>query len=93
MIFSWDSVIDIKIIEEDGDSIKFNLYSSEGGLTISEPYSKNTLILLSIYKKIWKDVVERFKSEEVIQWSIIEGEMGVSLYSFDDHEEYIEWIE
>jgi len=92
MIFSWDSITDIKIIEEDEDSIKFNLYSNEGALTISEPYSKNTKILLSIYNNIWKDVVERFESEGVIQWSIVEGEMGVSIYSFESHEEYLEWI-
>lgn len=92
MIFSWDSITDIKIIEEDEDSIKFNLYSNEGALTVSEPYSKNTKILLSIYNKVWKDVVERFKSEGVIQWSVVEGEMGVNIYSFDSHEEYLEWI-
>lgn len=92
MIFSWDSITGIKIIEEDEDSIKFNLYSNEGALTISEPYSKNTKILLSIYNKVWKDVVERFKSEGVIQWSVVEGEMGVNIYSFDSHEEYLEWI-
>lgn len=92
MIFSWDSITDIKIIEEDEDSIKFNLYSNEGSLTIYEPYSKNTKILLSIYKNIWQDVVERFKSEGVIQWSVVEGEMGVNIYSFESHEEYLEWI-
>jgi hypothetical protein len=92
MIFSWDSITAIKIIEEDEDSIKFNLHSNEGALTICEPYSKNTKILLSIYNNIWKDVVERFKSEGVIQWSIVEGEMGVNIYSFESHEEYLEWI-
>ena len=92
MIFSWDSITDIKIIEEDEDSIKFNLYSNEGSLTIYEPYSKNTKILLSIYKYIWQVVVERFKSEGVIQWSVVEGEMGVNIYSFESHEEYLEWI-
>lgn len=92
MIFSWDSITGIKIIEEDEDSIKFNLYSNDGALTISEPYSKNTKILLSIYNLVWKDVVERFKSEGAIQWSVVEDEMGVNIYSFDTHEEYLEWI-
>jgi hypothetical protein len=92
MIFSWDSVIDIELVEEDESSIRINIVSEEGKLTINEPYSKNMVVLLSIYKNIWKKVVKRFAGENVIMWDVIENEMGVNIYSFDTHEEYVNWI-
>jgi len=92
MIFSWDSVIDIELVEEDESSIRINIVSEEGKLTINEPYSKNMVVLLSIYKNIWKKVVKRFAGENVIIWDVIENEMGVNIYSFDTHEEYVNWI-
>ena len=92
MIFSWDSVIDIELVEEDESSIRINIVSEEGKLTINEPYSKNMVILLSIYKNIWKKVIKRFAGENVIMWDVIENEMGVNIYSFDTHEEYLSWI-
>jgi hypothetical protein len=92
MIFSWDSVKDIQIVAEDESSIGINIISEEGALTINEPYSKNMVVLLSIYKNIWEKVIKRFEGENVIMWDIIENEMGVNIYSFDTHEEYVSWI-
>jgi hypothetical protein len=92
MIFSWDSVKDIQIVAEDESSIGINIISEEGALTINEPYSKNMVVLLSIYKNIWEKVIKRFEGENIIMWDIIENEMGVNIYSFDTHEEYVSWI-
>ena len=92
LIFSWDLVDDIELVEEDEFSVSVNIVSKEGKLTIHEPYSKNMLVLLSIYKNIWEKVIKRFEGENVIMWDIIENEMGVNIYSFDTHEEYVSWI-
>jgi hypothetical protein len=92
LIFSWNSVKDIELVEEGESSIKITIVSEEGKLIINEPYSKNMLVLLSIYKYIWKKVVKRFAGENIIMWDIIENEMGVNIYSFDTHEEYVNWI-
>ena len=92
MIFSWDSVKDIEIVEEDELSIKINIIAEEGILSITEPYSKNLLILHALYKNIWEKVVERFAGQNAIMWDIVENEMGVNIYSFDTHEEYLNWI-
>lgn len=92
MIFSWDSVKDIEIAVEDETSVKINIISEEGTLTINEPYSKNLLILHSLYKNIWGKVVKRFAGENAIMWDVVENEMGVNIFSFDSHEEYLNWI-
>ncbi len=52
LIFSWNSVKDIELVEESESSIKINIVSEESKLIIYEPYSKNMLVLLSIYKNI-----------------------------------------
>jgi hypothetical protein len=59
-IFSWDSITDIEKIHEDEESISINLVSSEGKLTISEPYSKNLLILLELYRSVWVNINKKF---------------------------------
>jgi hypothetical protein len=92
MIFSWDTVKDIQIVEEDVASIKINLLSDEGVLSINEPYSKNLLILVGIYKNIWKKVVKKFAGENAILWNVVENDMGVSRITFDTFEDYKFWI-
>jgi hypothetical protein len=92
MIFSWDSVKDIQIVEEDVASIKINLLSEEGILSINEPYSKNLLVLVGIYKNIWKKVVKKFAGKETISWNVVENELGITSVTFDTLEEYKYWI-
>ena len=92
MIFSWDSVKNIEIVEEDESSIKINIIAEEGILSITEPYSKNLLILHSLYKNIWKKVVERFVGQNAIMWDIVENEMGISRIVFESHDDYKNWI-
>lgn len=92
LIFSWDTVKDIQIIEEDVASIKINLLSHEGILTINEPYSKNLLVLVGIYKNIWKKVVKKFAREDTISWNVVENELGISRVTFDTLEDYKYWI-
>ena len=77
LIFSWDLVDDIELVEEDEFSVSVNIVSKEGKLTIHEPYSKNMLVLLSIYKNSWKKVLK--------------GE--IDIITFDTQEEYLNWIQ
>lgn len=79
MIFSWGSVKDIELVEEDESSMKINIVSDEGKLTIHEPYSKNMLVLLSIYKNVWKEVDK--------------NEMEINIIAFDTQEEYLNWLQ
>ena len=76
LIFSWDLVDDIELVEEDEFSVSVNIVSKEGKLTIHEPYSKNMLVLLSIYKNSWEKVLK--------------GE--IDIITFDTQEEYLNWI-
>jgi hypothetical protein len=91
-IFSWDTLINIRIVEEDAISIKIELIKEDGSLLIHEPYSKNLKVLLSIYNSIWKDVVLRFAAESEYDWDIIQNDMGVSISTFDSQDEYVNWI-
>lgn len=91
-IFSWDGLININILEEDASSIKIELISTKATLIITEPYSKNLKVLLSIYNTIWKDVIFRFADEKDYDWDIIQNEMGVTILTFDSQDEYISWI-
>lgn len=91
-IFSWDGLIDIKIINDDGNSIKIELISNDGSLIISEPFSTNLKVLLSIYNTFWKNVVLRFENENEYDWNIIENELGVTIYSFNSQDNYENWI-
>jgi hypothetical protein len=77
LIFSWDLVDDIELVEEDEFSVSVNIVSKEGKLTIHEPYSKNMLVLLSIYKNSWEKVLR--------------GE--IDIITFDTQEEYLNWIQ
>jgi len=77
LIFSWDSVEDIELVEEDEFSVRVNIISKEGKLTIHESYSKNMLVLLSIYKNSWEKVLR----EEI------------DIITFDTQEEYLNWIQ
>ena len=79
MIFSWDSVKDIELVEEDESSMKIIIVSDEGKLTIQEPYSKNMLILLSIYKNVWEEVDK--------------NEKGINVIAFETQEEYLNWLQ
>ena len=79
MIFSWDSVKDIELVEEDESSMRINIVSDKGKLTIQEPYSKNMLVLLSIYKNMWKEVDK--------------NEKGIKVIAFDTQEEYLNWLQ
>jgi hypothetical protein len=79
LIFSWDSVKDIELVEEGESSIKITIVSEESKLIIYEPYSKNMLVLLSIYKYIWKNALE--------------NEMGINEISFQTQEEYHNWLQ
>jgi hypothetical protein len=77
LIFSWETVDDIELVEEDEFSVRVNIVSKEGKLTIHEPYSKNMLVLLSIYKNSWEKVLR----EEI------------DIITFDTQEEYLNWIQ
>jgi hypothetical protein len=77
LIFSWETVDDIELVEEDEFSVRVNIISKEGKLTIHEPYSKNMLVLLSIYKNSWEKVLR----EEI------------DIITFDTQEEYLNWIQ
>ncbi len=77
LIFSWKTVDDIELVEEDEFSVRVNIISREGKLTIHEPYSKNMLVLLSIYKNSWEKVLK----EEI------------DIITFDTQEEYLNWIQ
>ena len=79
MIFSWDSVKDIELVEEDESSMKIIIVSDEGKLTIHEPYSKNILVLLSIYKNMWKEVDK--------------NEMEIKVIALETQEEYLNWLQ
>jgi hypothetical protein len=79
MIFSWGSVKDIELVEEDESSMRINIVSDEGKLTIQEPYSKNMLVLLSIYKNVWKEVDK--------------NETEINVIAFDTQEEYLNWLQ
>jgi hypothetical protein len=76
LIFSWDSVKDIELVEEGVSSIRINIVSKENKLTIYEPYSKNMLVLLSIYKNSWKKVLK--------------GE--INIIAFETQDEYLSWL-
>ena len=90
-IFSWDSVIDIVVVNEEENSITINLVAKEGELTICEPFSKNILVLLEIYKSVWKNINKKFANEPIIIWGEVER-MGIQLLSFETHEDYLYWI-
>ena len=77
LISSWETVDDIELVEEDEFSVRVNIISNEGKLTIHEPYSKNMLVLLSIYKNSWEKVLR----EEI------------DIITFDTQEEYLNWIQ
>ena len=77
LIFSWETVDDIELVEEDEFSVRVNIISNEGKLTIHEPYSKNMLVLLSIYKNSWEKVLK----EEI------------DIITFDTQEKYLNWIQ
>ena len=77
LISSWETVDDIELVEEDEFSVRVNTISKEGKLTIHEPYSKNMLVLLSIYKNSWEKVLK----EEI------------DIITFDTQEEYLNWIQ
>jgi hypothetical protein len=79
LIFSWDSVKDIELVEEGESSIRITIVSEESKLIIYEPYSKNMLVLLSIYKNIWKNALK--------------NEIGINEIAFHTQEEYINWLQ
>ena len=76
LIFSWETVDDIELVEEDEFSVRVNIVSKEGKLTIHEPYSKNMLVLLAIYKNCWKKVLK----EEI------------NIIAFNSQDEYLNWL-
>jgi hypothetical protein len=76
LICSWDSVEDIELVEESESSMRININSTEGKLTIHEPYSKNMLVLLAIYKNCWKKVLK----EEI------------NIIAFNSQDEYLNWL-
>jgi hypothetical protein len=49
------------------------------------------VILLEIYKSIWKDVNKKFADEPMIICGEVKR-MGVNLLSFETHKEYLKWI-
>jgi len=79
LIFSWDSVKDIELVEEGESSIIITIVSEESKLIIYEPYSKNMLVLLSIYKNIWKNSLK--------------DEIGINEIAFHTQEEYLNWLQ
>ena len=76
LICSWESVKDIELVEEEESSMRIDIISKEGKLTIHEPYSKNMLVLLSIYKNSWQKVLK--------------GE--INIIAFETQEEYLNWL-
>jgi len=76
LIFSWDSVKEIELVEEGESSIRINIVSKENKLTLHEPYSKNMLVLLSIYKNSWPKVLK--------------GE--ITKIAFKTQDEYLRWL-
>jgi hypothetical protein len=66
-------------VEENESSMRINIVSDKGKLTIQEPYSKNMLVLLSIYKNMWKEVDK--------------NEMEIKVIAFDTQEEYLNWLQ
>jgi hypothetical protein len=79
LIYSWDSIEDLELVEEDAFSVRINIISKEGKLTIHEPYAKNLLVLLSIYKHIWEKVLKE--------------QMEINIITFDTQEEYLNWLQ
>ncbi len=90
-IFSWESLNDIVVVEETEDSITIDLVSDEGELTLCEPFSKSLLVLLEIYRSVWKDVSRKFANQPMINWTEVESS-GVNLVSFETHNDYLDWI-
>ena len=76
LICSWESVKNIELLEEEESSMRIDIISKEGKLTIHEPYSKNMLVLLSIYKNSWKKVLK--------------GE--INIIAFETLEGYLNWL-
>ncbi len=76
LIFSWDSVDEIELVDESESSITMNVVSKENKLTLHEPYSKNMLVLLSIYKNSWPKVLN--------------GE--INIIAFETQDEYLRWL-
>ena len=90
-IFSWESINDIVVVEETDDSITIDLVSDEGELTLCEPFSKSLLVLLEIYRSVWKDITKKFANQPMISWTEVESS-GVNLVSFETHIDYLDWI-
>jgi hypothetical protein len=90
-IFSWESINDIVVVEETDDSITIDLVSDEGELTLCEPFSKSLLVLLEIYRSVWKDITKKFANQPIISWTEVESS-GVNLVSFETHNDYLDWI-
>jgi hypothetical protein len=90
-IFSWESINDIVVVEETDDSITIDLVSDEGELTLCEPFSKSLLVLLEIYRSVWKDITKKFANQPMISWTEVESS-GVNLVSFETHNDYLDWI-
>jgi hypothetical protein len=90
-IFSWESVTDLEIIEEDESGIKINIVSKEGVLTLHEPFTKSFHILIQIYRSAWKKINETFANSPMISWNEVDS-MGINLLSFDTHEDYLKWL-
>jgi hypothetical protein len=76
LIFSWDSVEEIVLVEEGKSCLSINIVSKENKLTLHEPYSKNMLVLLSIYKNSWHKVLK--------------GE--ITKINFETQDEYLRWL-
>ena len=76
LICSWESVKDIVLVEEGESSMRIDIISKVGKLTIHEPYSKNMLVLLSIYKNSWQ--------------KLLKGE--INIIAFETLEEYLHWL-
>lgn len=90
-IFTWESLNDIVVVEETEDSITIDLVTDEGELTICEPFSKSLLVLLEIYRSLWKDITKKFANQPIISWTEVESS-GVNLVSFETHNDYLDWI-
>lgn len=90
-IFSWESINDIVVVDETDDSITIDLVSDEGELTLCEPFSKSLLVLLEIYRSVWKDITKKFANQPMISWTEVESS-GVNLVSFETHNDYLDWI-
>lgn len=76
LIFPWDLVEDIVLVKEGKTSLSINIVSKENKLTLHEPYSKNMLILLSIYKNSWPKALN--------------GEINV--IAFETQDDYLRWL-